>query len=171
MSDREGVISSEQSPHGTHTLACEQSHENLQLHADNAQRLTVDSPQADLLRWHYRLGHLSFKLIKAMAEVGLLPKKLAKAPIPKFAGCMFAALTKKPWRTKGRNNGGQVGSAHLNTPSFRSSSGTLRCQSFAAMVEHRSTASKTLLRSEHVVTDDESISSEGASEGDNDEND
>ena len=62
-------------------------------------------------------------------------------------------------------------SAHSNTPSFRSSSGTLRYQSFAAMVEHGSTASKTLLRSEHVVTDDESISSEGASEGDNDEND
>ena len=41
--------------------------------------------------------------------MGLLPKKLAKAPIPKCAGCMFAAMTKKPWRTKGRNTGGQVG--------------------------------------------------------------
>ena len=34
------------------------------------------------------------------------------------------------------------------------------------MVEHRSTASKTLLCSEHIVTNDESSSSEGASEGD-----
>ena len=109
MSDREGVISSKGSPHGTHIHACEQSHENIQSHADDAQRLTVESPQADLLRWHYRLGHLSFKLIKAMAELGLLPKKLAKAPILKCVGCMFAAMTKKPWRTKGRNTGGQVG--------------------------------------------------------------
>ena len=92
-----------------HTHACEQSHENLQPNADDAQRLTVESPQDDLLRWHYRLGYLSFKIIKAMAEVGLLPKKLAKSPIPKCAGCMFAAMTKKPWRTKGRNTGGQVG--------------------------------------------------------------
>ena len=44
-----------------------------------------------------------------MAEVGLLPKKLAKAPIPKCVGCTFAVMTKKPWRTKGRNTGGQVG--------------------------------------------------------------
>ena len=44
-----------------------------------------------------------------MEEVGLLPKKLAKAPIPKCAGCIFSAMTKKPWRTKGRNTSGQVG--------------------------------------------------------------
>ena len=62
-------------------------------------------------------------------------------------------------------------SAHSNTPSFRSYSGTLRYQSFAAMVEHGSTASKSLLRSEYVVTDDESPSSEGAPEGETDEND
>ena len=109
MSDREGVILSKQSPHGKQTHAREQSHEHLQPHADNSQRLNVESPQADLLRWHYCLGHLSFKLIKAMAEVGLLPNKLAKAPIPKCAGCMFAAMKKKPWRTKGRNTGDQVG--------------------------------------------------------------
>ena len=44
-----------------------------------------------------------------MAEVGLPPKKLAKAPIPKCAGCMFAAMTKKPWHSKGKNTCGQVG--------------------------------------------------------------
>ena len=41
--------------------------------------------------------------------MGLLPKNLAKAPIPKCAVCMFAAITKKPWRSKGRNTSGQVG--------------------------------------------------------------
>ena len=44
-----------------------------------------------------------------MAEVGLLPKNLAKAPTPKCTGCMFAATTKKPWRSKGKNTSGQVG--------------------------------------------------------------
>ena len=76
MSDREGVISSKQSPHGTHNHACEQAHKHLQPHADYAQILAVKSTQADLLRWHYRLGHLSFKLINAMADVGLQTKKL-----------------------------------------------------------------------------------------------
>jgi len=122
MTDREGEKADIQSSHGPHLGhgscvkgSCDDIHHDhrhttphLQPHADDAERLTVESPQADLLRWHYRLGHLSFKLIKAMSEVGLLPKHLAKARIPKCAGCMFAAMTKKPWRTKGSKSG-QVG--------------------------------------------------------------
>ena len=50
-----------------------------------------------------------FNIIKAMEEVGLLPKKLAEAPIPKCAGCIFSAMTKKPWLSKGKNTGDQVG--------------------------------------------------------------
>ena len=36
-----------------------------------------------------------------MATVGLFPKIIVTAPIPKYSGCMFAAMTKKPWRNKG----------------------------------------------------------------------
>ena len=57
-------------------------------------------------------------------------------------------------------------SAQSNTPSFCSTSGTLRYQYFSTMVDHRSTSSKTFLRSKHVVTDNESSSPEGAPEGD-----
>ena len=49
--------------------------------------------------------------------------------------------------------------------------GTLRYPSFEAMVDHGSTESKNILRSKNVGTDDESSSSEGASEGDTDKND
>ncbi len=52
--------------------------------------------------------HLSFKLIKAMAKVGLLPKRIATAPTPKCAECMFSSMTKKPCRTK-VSKGNQVG--------------------------------------------------------------
>ena len=109
MSDREGLISSKQSIHGTHTHACKQIHERLQPHDDDTQRLTFESPKNDLLKWHYRLRYLPLKLIKAMAEVGLLPKNLAKAQIPKCEGCMFAAVTKNTWLSKGKNNSGQFG--------------------------------------------------------------
>ena len=47
--------------------------------------------------------------IKAMAEMGLLPKNLDKSLTHKCAGCMFATMTKKQWRSKGRNIVGQVG--------------------------------------------------------------
>ena len=52
---------------------------------------------------------MSFKLIKAMAEVVLLPNNLAKDPIPKCEGCMFAAMTNNTWLSKGKNNSGQFG--------------------------------------------------------------
>ena len=92
-----------------HTHVCKQVHKRLQTHSENAQSLTVESLLFDLLRCHYRLGNLSLKLIKAMVEVVLLTKDLIKAPIPKYTGCIFSAMIKKPWCSKGNNNGGQVG--------------------------------------------------------------
>jgi hypothetical protein len=65
------------------------------------ERLSFWDPQTEMLRWHYRLGHLSFQIIKRMAELGILPKKLAQATPPKCAGCLFGTTTKKPWRNKG----------------------------------------------------------------------
>ena len=92
-----------------HTHVYEQVHRCLQPHFEYVQSLTVDYPQADLMRWHYRLGHLYFYLINAMVEVVLLPKNLSKDPIHNCAGCMFAAMIKKPWNYKWENTGGQFG--------------------------------------------------------------
>jgi hypothetical protein len=52
------------------------------------------------MRWHYRLGHASFALLKQMATQGDIPKKLAKVPPSKCAGCLFGAMTKLLWRGK-----------------------------------------------------------------------
>jgi hypothetical protein len=56
--------------------------------------------QAELMQWHYRLGHLSFKKLKQLALNGKIPKKFAKIAPPKCAGCLFGAMTKLPWRGK-----------------------------------------------------------------------
>jgi hypothetical protein len=37
----------------------------------------TDTPQAELLAWHYRLGHLPFERIKSMAAQGDLPKNFS----------------------------------------------------------------------------------------------
>ena len=43
-------------------------------------------------------------------------KRIATAPTPKCAGCMFSVITKKPWRTKG-SKGNQVGrNTKVNIP-------------------------------------------------------
>jgi hypothetical protein len=52
------------------------------------------------MQWHYRLGHLSFSKLKQLALNGKIPKKLAKMPPPKCAGCLFGMMTKLPWQGK-----------------------------------------------------------------------
>jgi len=58
--------------------------------------LSADNPQAELLRWHYRLGHISFARLRILALLGTIPRKLIHAKTPKCAGCMYGAMTKRP---------------------------------------------------------------------------
>jgi hypothetical protein len=62
--------------------------------------LAAADDQAELMRWHYRLGHHTFAKLKQLALNGEIPKKLAKITPPKCAGCLFGAMTKIPWRGK-----------------------------------------------------------------------
>jgi hypothetical protein len=62
--------------------------------------LAAANDQAELMQWHYPLGHLTFAKLKQLALNGEIPKKLAKVMPPKCAGCLFGAMTKIPWRGK-----------------------------------------------------------------------
>jgi hypothetical protein len=70
------------------------------LEEDEEFYLAAANDQAELMRWHYRLGHLSFPKLKLHAKNGEIPCRLAKIPPPKCAGCLFGAMTKLPWRGK-----------------------------------------------------------------------
>ena len=67
---------------------------------DEHTTLAASDDQVELMRWHYRLGHLPFFRLKQLAINGKIPKKLAKVAPPKCAGCHFGAMTKIPWRGK-----------------------------------------------------------------------
>ncbi len=56
------------------------------------------------MRWHYRLGHEPFLRLKVLAFNGEIPKRLAHVRLPRCAGCLFGAMTKLPWCTKGNRN-------------------------------------------------------------------
>jgi hypothetical protein len=70
------------------------------LDEDEDAPIAAADNQAELMRWHYRLGHLPFPKLKRLACNGEIPKKLAKLTTPKCAGCLFDAMTKLPWRGK-----------------------------------------------------------------------
>ena len=52
--------------------------------------------QAELMHWHYCLGHLLFPKLKALAKIGEIPKHLANVLPPVCAGCAFGAMTRVP---------------------------------------------------------------------------
>ena len=72
---------------------------NVHVIESDEEDLSATTPYAELLRWHYRLGHMSFHKLKAMAKLGILPRRLANVENPKCASCYFGKMTKRPWRT------------------------------------------------------------------------
>jgi hypothetical protein len=69
---------------------------NPKLEEDEHVYLAAVDDQAELMRWHYRLGHLSFSKLKQLALNGGIPRRLAKVKPPACAGCLFGAMTKVP---------------------------------------------------------------------------
>jgi hypothetical protein len=63
-------------------------------------QLAAANKEAELMSWHYCLGHLGFPKLKQLALNGKIPKKLAKVLLPKCTGCLFGAMTKLPWQVK-----------------------------------------------------------------------
>jgi hypothetical protein len=75
---------------------------------DEDEPLAADTPQAELLRWHYRLGHISFARLRILALMGTIPRRLLHVKNPKCAGCLYGAMTKRPWRYKSKENKGKI---------------------------------------------------------------
>jgi hypothetical protein len=73
---------------------------NPQASNDKDMSTAAADNQAELMRWHYCLGHLSFEKLKQLALNGEIPRKFAKVPPPKCAGCLFGTMTKLPWHGK-----------------------------------------------------------------------
>ena len=63
---------------------------------EEQDHVTATSDYAELLRWHYRLGHMSFARIKLLAALGILPRRLMLVRTPKCAGCLYGSMRKKP---------------------------------------------------------------------------
>ena len=66
-------------------------------HANEA----VTKNERKLLRWHIRLGHLSFDILIKSLKVGIIPCHLAHIKrLPLCPSCIFCQAHKRPWRSK-----------------------------------------------------------------------
>jgi len=70
---------------------------SLQLKDDEQHVHVASDKQAQLMQWHYCLGHLAFSKPKQLALNNKIPKQLAKIKPPVCAGCLFGAMTRVPW--------------------------------------------------------------------------
>ena len=60
-----------------------------------------------MLRWHYRLGHMPFRHLRAMAKKGLIDKRLATIQeMPLCAGCQFGKQSRRQWRHRSKKKDG-----------------------------------------------------------------
>jgi hypothetical protein len=62
------------------------------------------STAAELLRFHHKFVHLSFRKLQLMAKMGTIPKKLAKCQIPTCSACLYAKAIRRKWRSRSSNN-------------------------------------------------------------------
>jgi hypothetical protein len=67
---------------------------------DDEEEINITDLQHELMHWHYRLGHLSYKKLQRLALAKEIPYRLRKARPFRCTACMFAKATKQPWRTK-----------------------------------------------------------------------
>ena len=62
-----------------------------------------EQTQEELLRLHHSLGHFTFRKINILYLLGIITKRIAIEKTTKYEGCIYGAMTKLPWRTKGRH--------------------------------------------------------------------
>jgi len=74
----------------------------------HAQNLNLSEPQKELLRWHYKLGHIGLQAVQFLMRQGALASteamcrlhsrvaQLKHADLPKCSACMFGKQTSRP---------------------------------------------------------------------------
>lgn len=74
---------------------------------DGNDTLVASTYEGEYLRWHYRLFHISWKRLRLLALLGIIPRKLALLRYPPYPCCIAAKMSRIPTRTK-RTDAGNV---------------------------------------------------------------
>ena len=69
------------------------------------KEIKLDEPvtprdEALFLSWHIKLGHLPFSMLRWLARLGIVPKRLVKCRNLVCPACLYGKQRRRPWRTK-----------------------------------------------------------------------
>lgn len=70
------------------------------LHSPDLPTLDHTDKRNLLLHWHYRLGHLPFKVLRNLAKHHHIPHSLYNIEPPLCQGCQYGKQARRAWRTK-----------------------------------------------------------------------
>ena len=77
-------------------------------HQEDSQFSKEERHSHELLMYHQKMGHASFQKLQTMAKEGSLPHYLHNCKIPVCSSCLFAKMTRKPWRSKPNSKGQEI---------------------------------------------------------------
>ena len=64
----------------------------------------VNNISAEFLKYHHKFNHCSPRRMQLLARSGVIPRRLAKCPVPVCSACLYGKATRRPWRTKPSND-------------------------------------------------------------------
>ena len=71
----------------------------------------------ELVVWHYRLNHCSFKTFLRLSKRRIIPKNIRRVRTPpNCVACMFGKSYKRPCRNKGKLSGGSTRKTSYTRP-------------------------------------------------------
>ena len=63
----------------------------------------------EIVVWHHRLNHYSFKYLLRISKRGIIPRKLINIrKIPPRVACLFVKSHKRSWRNEEKHSGGSI---------------------------------------------------------------
>ncbi len=63
-----------------------------------------ETVQSELLRMHYKFGHMPFSKLQELAKRNIIPKRMAKCHVPVCSACHHAKITRRAWRPRTSKN-------------------------------------------------------------------
>ena len=64
----------------------------------------VHNVSAEFLKFHHKFNHCSPACMQLLARSGVIPRRLAKCPVPVCSACLYGKATRRPWRSKPDNS-------------------------------------------------------------------